>query len=116
MHDRFLAFFAILFLVHCNAVAMFRVCAALTRDMVLATSLGSAVLVMYLMLSGYIFAKRARPASHRNFTSFISPTVSHCCCSDMLLAAVLLLNTSLPQPCMLVPCMHSMPCVSMSPT
>jgi hypothetical protein len=39
---------------------MFRVFAALTRDMVLATSLGSACLVMYLMLSGYIFAKRAQ--------------------------------------------------------
>ena len=59
---RFLTFLAILFLVHCNAVAMFRVFAALTRDMVVATSFGSAFLVIYLMLSGYILAKSA-PAS-----------------------------------------------------
>ena len=56
---RFLTFAAILFLVHCNAVAMFRVFAALTRDMVVATSFGSAFLVIYLMLSGYILAKSA---------------------------------------------------------
>lgn len=56
---RFLVFFCILFLVHQNAVAMFRVFAALTRDMVVATSVGSLFLVIYLMLSGYIFAKSA---------------------------------------------------------
>lgn len=54
-------FFAILFLVHQNAVAMFRVFAALTRDLVTATSVGSMFLVAYLMLSGYILAERARP-------------------------------------------------------
>ena len=60
---RFLVFFAILFLVHQNAVAMFRVFAALTRDMVVATSVGSLFLVIYLMLSGYILAKRAPSAA-----------------------------------------------------
>ncbi|EIE25913.1 ATP-binding cassette transporter [Coccomyxa subellipsoidea C-169] len=58
---RFLVFFAILFLVHQNAVAMFRVFAALTRDMVVATSVGSLFLVIYLMLSGYILAKPDMP-------------------------------------------------------
>jgi len=43
---------------------MFRMFAALTRDMVLANSVGSCFLVVFLMLSGYIFAQsaRARPA------------------------------------------------------
>lgn len=58
---RFFVFFAILFLVHQNAVAMFRVAAAVTRDMVLATSMGSLFLVIYLMLSGYIYAKSMHP-------------------------------------------------------
>ena len=38
---------------------MFRVIAALTRNLVLATSLGSLFLVIYLMLSGFILAQRA---------------------------------------------------------
>jgi len=40
---------------------MFRMFAALTRDMVVANSLGSCFLVVFLMLSGYIFAQSARP-------------------------------------------------------
>ncbi len=59
---RFLSFYAVLFLVHCNALAMFRMFAALTRDMVLANSVGSCFLVVFLMLSGYIFAQSARGA------------------------------------------------------
>ncbi len=55
---RFLCFYIILFLVHQTAVAMFRVIAALTRNLVLATSLGSLFLVIYLMLSGFILAQR----------------------------------------------------------
>lgn len=51
----------ILFLVHQTAVAMFRVIAALTRSLVLATSLGSLFLVIYLMLSGFILAQRMLP-------------------------------------------------------
>ena len=61
---RFLCFYLILFLVHCNALAMFRMFAALTRDMVVANSVGSCFLVVFLMLSGYIFAQSARPAAH----------------------------------------------------
>ena len=60
---RFLSFYIVLFLVHQTAVAMFRVIAALTRNLVLAMSLGSLFLVVYLMLSGFILAKREPPAS-----------------------------------------------------
>lgn len=60
---RFLCFYLILFLVHCNALAMFRMFAALTRDMVVANSVGSCFLVVFLMLSGYIFAQSAQPCS-----------------------------------------------------
>ncbi|KAK9836042.1 hypothetical protein WJX81_008449 [Elliptochloris bilobata] len=59
--SRFLSFYLILFLVHCNALAMFRMFAALTRDMVVANSLGSCFLVVFLMLSGYIFAQTDMP-------------------------------------------------------
>ena len=58
---RFLSFYALLFLVHQTAAAMFRVVAALTRSLVLAMSLGSLFLVVYLMLSGFILAKREAP-------------------------------------------------------
>ena len=60
---RFLSFYIVLFLVHQTAVAMFRVIAALTRNLVLAMSLGSLFLVVYLMLSGFILAKREPTAS-----------------------------------------------------
>jgi hypothetical protein len=60
---RFLCFYIILFLVHQTAVAMFRVIAALLRNLVLATALGSLFLVIYLMLSGFILAHRARLGS-----------------------------------------------------
>lgn len=76
---RFLTFFAILFLVHQNAVAMFRVFAALTRDMVVATSLGSLFLVIYLMLSGYILAKSAaNRISSRNTVPGCTITLRFC--------------------------------------
>ena len=55
---RFFCFYVVLFLVHQTAAAMFRVIAALTRNLVLATSLGSLFLVIYLMLSGFIQAQR----------------------------------------------------------
>ena len=44
---------------------MFRMFAALTRDMVVANSVGSCFLVVFLMLSGYIFAQSAPPAPPR---------------------------------------------------
>ena len=61
---RFLCFYAILFLVHQTAAAMFRLIAALTRNLVLATSLGSLFLVIYLMLSGFIQAQRMSCPEH----------------------------------------------------
>ena len=72
---RFLCFYIILFLVHQTAVAMFRVIAALLRNIVLATALGSLFLVIYLMLSGFILAQRARHGSSFMTTSKFLLTV-----------------------------------------
>lgn len=84
---RFLCFYLILFLVHCNALAMFRMFAALTRDMVVANSVGSCFLVVFLMLSGYIFAQSTQPSSALSFAYFPIKKVSqavhslwHVCC------------------------------------
>ena len=73
---RFLCFYLILFLVHCNALAMFRMFAALTRDMVVANSVGSCFLVVFLMLSGYIFAQSAHSCSLFETLPVISPSTS----------------------------------------
>ena len=69
---RFLCFYVILFLVHQTAAAMFRVIAALTRNLVLATSLGSLFLVIYLMLSGFIQAERVFSSSSANSILILS--------------------------------------------
>ena len=75
---RFFCFYVILFLVHQTAVAMFRVIAALTRNLVLATSLGSLFLVIYLMLSGFILAQRASCSnSHASASHVTLPHMMH---------------------------------------
>ncbi len=75
---RFLCFYIILFLVHQTAAAMFRVIAALTRNLVLATSLGSLFLVIYLMLSGFIQAQRMScPESHISILSLFPMACCH---------------------------------------
>ena len=71
---RFLCFYTILFLVHQTAVAMFRVIAALLRNIVLATALGSLFLVIYLMLSGFILAMKLLPdAKKRQVARALEP-------------------------------------------
>ena len=74
---RFFCFYIILFLVHQTAAAMFRVIAALTRNLVLATSLGSLFLVIYLMLSGFIQAQR-ESSSENHIAAVLHPSLCHC--------------------------------------
>lgn len=60
---------------------MFRMFAALTRDMVVANSVGSCFLVVFLMLSGYIFAQSAHACMPLGIFPVKSPSIRMHICS-----------------------------------